>query len=67
MGIKVNIELILLPGEMFKKRNKTIKVKIGIPIPYQKFDKTFSHFEWAQKVRKHVYDLKDNSITKVYF
>jgi putative hemolysin len=67
LGIKVNIELILLPSEMFKKRNKTIKVKIGNPISYKKFDKTFSHFEWAQKVRKHVYDLKDNSITKVYF
>jgi hypothetical protein len=52
---------------MFKKRNKTIKVKIGKPIPCQKFDKTFSHFEWAQKVRKHVYDLKDYSETEVYF
>jgi putative hemolysin len=67
LGIKINIELILLPSEMFKKRNKTIKVKIGKPIPCQKFDKTFSHFEWAQKVRKHVHDLKDHSETEVYF
>jgi len=67
LGIKVNIELILLPSEMFKKRNKTIKVKIGKPISCQKFDKTFSHFDWAQKVRKHVYDLKDHSETEVYF
>jgi putative hemolysin len=67
LGIKINIELILLPSEMFKKRNKTIKVKIGKPISYQKFDKTFSHFEWAQKVRKHVYGLKNHSVTEIYF
>jgi putative hemolysin len=67
LGIKVNIELILLPSEMFKKRNKTIKVKIGKPISCQKFDKTFSHIEWAQKVRKHVYNLKDHLESEVYF
>jgi len=66
LGIKVNIEFILLPSEMFKKRNKTIKVKIGKPIPYQKFDNTLSHFEWAQKVRKYIYNLEDHSETDVF-
>ncbi len=28
-GISQNIELVLLPGEMFKKRNKIIKINIG--------------------------------------
>ena len=49
-GINVNLELILLPSEFFKKRNKTIKVKIGKPIPYQTFDKSLSHWDWAQKI-----------------
>lgn len=56
-GIKLNIELALLPLEMFNKRNKTIKAKIGKPISYQSFDKTFTHLEWAQKVKMQVYEL----------
>ncbi len=56
-NIKTDIELILLPREMFKKRNKTIKVIIGKPISYKVFDKTLSHKEWAQKVRSQVYKL----------
>lgn len=56
-GIKLNIELALLPHEMFNKRNKTIKVKIGKPISYQSFDKEFTHLEWAQKVKMQVYEL----------
>lgn len=56
-GIKLNIELLLLPREMFKKRNETIKVKIGKPIPYQRFDTSLSHKQWAQKLRAIVYGL----------
>lgn len=56
-GIKANIELMLLPREMFRKRNQTIRVTIGKPIPYQTFNKSLSHMEWAQKVRAQVYDL----------
>ena len=58
--IEANIELMLLPREMFKKKNKTIKVKIGKPIPYQMFDNSLTAFEWAQKVRSHVYELGNN-------
>ena len=66
-GIKSNIEFIMLPREMFRKRNKTIRIKIGKLIPHQKFDKSFSHWEWADKVRKYVYDLKHNPVNKIYF
>ena len=57
--IKLNIELVLLPREMFRKRGKTIKVRIGKPIHYQEFNKTSSHYDWAQKVRLAVYDLEN--------
>lgn len=63
-GIKINIELLLLPREMFRKRNKTIKVKIGKPIRYQMFDESLSHRDWAQKVRSHVYKLGNNKFKK---
>ncbi len=60
LRIKTNIELVLLPHEIFTKRNKTIKVKIGNPISYQIFDKSKTHFEWAQFVKEQVYNLKSS-------
>jgi len=67
LGIKTNIELILLPREMFRKKNKTIKVIIGKPIPYQKFDKTFSPWVWADKVRRYVYNLDRYQANNICF
>lgn len=58
LRIKANLELALLPHEIFNKRNKTIKVKIGKPIPYSTFDKSKSPYEWAQVVKNSVYSLK---------
>ncbi|MDD2289489.1 MAG: 1-acyl-sn-glycerol-3-phosphate acyltransferase [Bacteroidales bacterium] len=57
--IEVNLELMLLPREIFKKRNKTVKVIIGEPIPHQMFVKTTSHRDWAQEVRSRVYNLRN--------
>jgi putative hemolysin len=57
LGIKTNIELALLPRELFLKKNKTIRVTIGKPIPWQIFDSSQTHLLWAQKVRDHVYKL----------
>jgi len=66
LGIKINIELMLLPREMFNKRNKTIRGKIGKPIPYSTFDTSYSHQEWAQKVREHVYRMGKNKETILF-
>jgi len=60
--IKVNLEYLLLPHEMLRKRNKTIKVKIGKPLPYRMFDESLSHWDWAQKVRSYVYELGSNKL-----
>jgi putative hemolysin len=66
-GIKTNIELVLLPREMFLKRNKTIRFKIGKPIPWQKFDKSLRHVQWAQKVKEHVYNMAAQGGSKLEF
>ncbi len=59
-GIKANLEMFLLPDELFRAKNKTISYTIGKPIPYQAFDKRYNYREWAQKVKEFVYSLKDN-------
>jgi putative hemolysin len=66
-GIKTNIELALLPRELFLKRNKTIKYTIGKPISWQKFDSSLTHIRWAQKVREHVYRMAENDGSKLGF
>jgi len=58
-GISKNLELVLLPHELFNKRNKTIRVKIGKPISYSTFDMSRSPHDWAQFVKKQVYNLKN--------
>jgi putative hemolysin len=67
LGIKTNIELALLPRELFLKRNKTIKFKIGKPIPWQKFDHSMTHVQWAQKVKEHVYNMSSENGSKIDF
>jgi putative hemolysin len=57
-GIKVNLELALLPHELFNKRNKTIRVKIGKPISHLTFDKSKNHHEWSSYLQNEVYGLK---------
>ena len=59
-GIKANLEMFLLPDESFKAKKKTIVYTIGKPIPYKVFNKKYNHRKWAQKVKAHVYALKEN-------
>lgn len=58
LGISLNLELALLPHEIFNKQNKTIRVKIGKPIPWQTFDNSKTHQEWATYVKDETYRLK---------
>jgi len=57
LGIKLNIELMLLPREFFCKRNATIRFSIGKPISWKVFDPSHTHQQWAEKVKEHVYKL----------
>ncbi|MBE9469098.1 MAG: 1-acyl-sn-glycerol-3-phosphate acyltransferase [Bacteroidetes bacterium] len=54
--IKANIELALLPREFFRKRGKTIKVKISKPVQHKELSNSLSHWDWAQKIRAIVYN-----------
>ncbi|MDR0835150.1 MAG: 1-acyl-sn-glycerol-3-phosphate acyltransferase [Tannerella sp.] len=58
-GIKFNIEMLLLPDEMFKNKNKTFSITIGKPIAYQDFNTSKKPVEWAEEIKKTVYKLAD--------
>lgn len=57
LGIRFNIELILLPREMVRAAGKTFTVRFGKPIPYTTFDGSRSAREWAAWVKNEVYGL----------
>ncbi len=57
LGIKVNLEMLYLPDEMFKQADKKMTITIGKPIPYTFFSKKHTHDEWAQIVKEKVYQL----------
>lgn len=57
LGIKANIEMLYLVDEMFKQKEKVVKITFGKPIPIETFDKRHNHAEWAKILKKHVYAL----------
>lgn len=65
IGLKFNIELVLLPSEMYKFVGKTITFHFGEAIDYQLITKEKSLNEWVEIIRKKTYDLKNttNKIT----
>lgn len=57
LGIKFNIELILLPDEMFKNKNKHFTVFFGEPISYTDLDDSKTAVQWMEYIRKKTYNL----------
>lgn len=57
-GIKANIEMLYLVNEMFKQRDKKMKVIFGDPIDSTQLDRKIkSDHEWAQEMKNKVYQL----------
>ena len=52
-----NLAMLFLVDEMYKNVGKTFQVTFGKPIPWQTFDKSKSHAQWAQYVKDFVYSL----------
>lgn len=61
VGIKTNIEMFYLPDEMFAQRGKKATIRIGKPISYSYFDSSKSEKEWAEEVKKIVYNILPES------
>ncbi len=60
LRLKSNIEMLYLPDEFYKQKNKTFTVQIGKPFSYQTFNKSLSHQEWANKMKEETYKLSQN-------
>jgi len=60
LGIKANIEMLYLVDEMYKQKDKHVKIIFGKPIPYQVFDRRYTDVQWAQLVKVFVYALEQN-------
>ena len=57
LGLKFNIAMMLLPDEMYRSKGRKYKITIGKPIAVSSLDKSKSDNEWAQEIRKQVYEL----------
>ena len=59
LGIKLNIEMVMLPGEMFKSSGSTFNVYFGKPVKWQELNTKDARGE-AERLRKMVYELKQS-------
>lgn len=57
LHVPFNLAMLYLVDEMYKNVHKTFTITIGKPIPWQTFDKSKTPLEWAQEVKKRVYEL----------
>lgn len=61
LGIKFNIEMILLPSEMFRNKVKKMKLIYGKPISYKEIVESGDIPFWVDKIKKECYELKKYS------
>lgn len=64
IGVKLNLELSLLPHEFFNKKHQTVNVAIGRPVSWKKFDNRCTHQHWTNKLQDYVYSLKENPMSE---
>jgi len=57
LGIRVNVEMLLLAQELLKQGGKTIVVKYGKPILPSELNKSIKDQEWAYEIKKRAYNL----------
>lgn len=58
LRIKFNVEMMYLADEMFKQKGKKFSIVIGKPIPWDSFNKSKNHSEWAAWVKDITYSLR---------
>lgn len=59
LGIKVNIEMLFLPSEMFKQKNAGFTIRFGEPIKWQSLHGAKTAQQWADWVKSVVYRMEN--------
>jgi 1-acyl-sn-glycerol-3-phosphate acyltransferase len=60
LRLKTNLEMLYLPNELFRQKNKTFCIHIGMPLAWQTFTTADrSAMQWAAWMREEVYKLKN--------
>jgi putative hemolysin len=59
LRIKLNLEMLFLPSEMFKQKGKEVVIHFGKPIPAYLIRHIGEHHKIANAMRHFVYTLKD--------
>lgn len=57
-GLKTNLEMYMLPSEMYRSQGSEIAVRIGRPIPVEEIACTESTIEACERVRECVYSMR---------
>lgn len=57
LGLKFNVAMMFLPDEMYKSTGRKYKITFGKPIPIDSLDNSKNDAEWAQDIRKSIYEL----------
>ncbi len=61
IGIKLNIEMLFLPKELFKSVTNNITIKFGQPVKWEDLNNGLKPQEWAQKIKDLTYNLAKNN------
>ncbi|MDR2804802.1 MAG: glycerol acyltransferase [Dysgonamonadaceae bacterium] len=56
LGLKFNMEMLLLPREMLKKQHTVMNVYFGKPIAWQTFDASKTPQQWAEEMENRIYN-----------
>jgi len=59
LHIKTNFEMMLLPDELWKQQNQTLRIIFGQKVPYRFFDKRYTKNQWAELMRQYIYTLNN--------
>ncbi len=61
LGIKVNIEMLFLPSELFKSKTMDVTIIFGKPVKWEELNNGEKPEVWAQKIKELSYDLAKNN------
>jgi len=61
LGIKLNIEMLFLPKELFKSVTNKVTIAFGQPVKWEELNNGLKPQEWAQKIKELTYNLAKNN------